>query len=72
MGEKQRILIDHFRPVIGHYYWQLFVQGKVEDAFKAIFGDHVFLIYGERVASTKQLSLQLKTGEGAHEVAWVN
>ncbi len=40
MNETQRTLIGHFRHEIGHYYWQLLVQGKDEEAFKAIFGVH--------------------------------
>lgn len=39
-GETQRTLIGHFRHEIGHYYWQLLVQGKDEAAYKAIFGDY--------------------------------
>jgi hypothetical protein len=39
-GESHRTLIGHFRHEIGHYYWQLLVQGKCEAAFKAVFGDH--------------------------------
>ena len=38
--ETQRTLIGHFRHEIGHYYWQLMVQGKDEAAYKAVFGDH--------------------------------
>ncbi|CAM3631230.1 putative zinc-binding metallopeptidase [Pontibacter korlensis] len=40
MNETQRTLIGHFRHEIGHYYWQLLVQGKDEEAYKKIFGDH--------------------------------
>ena len=47
MNETQRTLIGHFRHEIGHYYWQLLVQGKDEDAFKALFGDHESPTYSE-------------------------
>ncbi len=40
MGETQRTLIGHFRHEIGHYYWQLLVQGKDEEGYKKVFGDH--------------------------------
>ncbi|WP_205502241.1 zinc-binding metallopeptidase family protein [Rufibacter psychrotolerans] len=40
MNEAHRTLIGHFRHEIGHYYWQLLVQGKDEAAYKALFGDH--------------------------------
>ncbi|MFC6998002.1 zinc-binding metallopeptidase family protein [Rufibacter roseus] len=39
-GEDHRTLIGHFRHEIGHYYWQLLIQNKDEENFKAIFGDH--------------------------------
>jgi hypothetical protein len=47
LGEPQRTLIGHFRHEIGHYYWQLLVQGKDEAAFKALFGDHENPSYSE-------------------------
>ncbi|WP_026464275.1 zinc-binding metallopeptidase family protein [Adhaeribacter aquaticus] len=47
LGETQRTLIGHFRHEIGHYYWQLLVQGKDEEAYKAIFGDHENPTYSE-------------------------
>ncbi len=46
-GESHRTLIGHFRHEIGHYYWQLLIQGKDEDAFKAVFGDHENPSYSE-------------------------
>jgi len=46
-GESHRTLIGHFRHEIGHYYWQLLVQGKCEAAFKAVFGDHENPTYGQ-------------------------
>ena len=39
-GEAHRTLTGHFRHEIGHYFWELLVQGKDEDAFKRLFGDH--------------------------------
>ncbi len=47
LGEAQRTLIGHFRHEIGHYYWQLLVQGKDEEAFKALYGDHDAPTYSE-------------------------
>ncbi len=38
--EAHRTIIGHFRHEIGHYYWELLVQGKCEPEFKALFGDH--------------------------------
>jgi len=46
-GETQRTLIGHFRHEVGHYYWQLLVQGKEEEAYKAVFGDHESPTYSE-------------------------
>jgi hypothetical protein len=46
MNEAQRTLIGHFRHEVGHYYWQLLVQGTDEEAFMAIFGDHNNPNYG--------------------------
>ncbi|GAB3176861.1 putative zinc-binding metallopeptidase [Telluribacter humicola] len=46
-GETQRTLIGHFRHEVGHYYWQLLVQGKDEEAYKALFGDHESPTYSE-------------------------
>lgn len=46
-GESHRTLIGHFRHEIGHYYWQLLVEGKNEEAFKAVFGDHQHPSYSE-------------------------
>ena len=40
LGEAHRTVIGHFRHEIGHYYWDLLVRGRHEDAFKALFGDH--------------------------------
>ena len=38
--EAHRTLIGHFRHEIGHYYWEMLVLGRGEEAFKATFGDH--------------------------------
>ncbi len=46
-GETQRTLIGHFRHEIGHYYWQLLISGKDEQAFKAQFGNHESPTYSE-------------------------
>jgi hypothetical protein len=46
-GEAHRTLVGHFRHEIGHYYWQLLVQGQDESAFKAVFGDHESISYSE-------------------------
>ncbi len=40
LNEAHRTVIGHFRHEIGHYYWQMLVQGQCEDEFKAVFGDH--------------------------------
>jgi hypothetical protein len=40
MGESKRTLIGHFRHEIGHFYWDVLVKNRREDAFKALFGDH--------------------------------
>lgn len=40
MNEAQRTLIGHFRHEIGHYYWQLFIQGQCETECMQVFGDH--------------------------------
>jgi hypothetical protein len=39
LQEAHRTLIGHFRHEIGHYYWQLLVQGHFEQSFEAMFGD---------------------------------
>ncbi|HVX13816.1 MAG TPA: putative zinc-binding metallopeptidase [Pirellulales bacterium] len=46
-GEAHRTLIGHFRHEIGHYYWEVFVRGRKEDDFRAVFGDHERPAYGE-------------------------
>ncbi len=39
LGEAYRTLLGHFRHEIGHYYWQVLVEGRDEDGFRALFGD---------------------------------
>ena len=39
-GETHRSLIGHFRHEIAHYYWDLLIRGKREEAFKGVFDDH--------------------------------
>ncbi|QWC83784.1 putative zinc-binding peptidase [Nocardioidaceae bacterium] len=39
LGEAYRTLLGHFRHEIGHYYWTVLVEGRDEDAFRAMFGD---------------------------------
>ncbi len=39
-GEPYRTLLGHFRHEIGHYYWNLLVEGRpIHDEFRALFGD---------------------------------
>jgi hypothetical protein len=40
MNEAQRTLIGHFRHEVGHYFWQLLIQGKREAECVKVFGDH--------------------------------
>ncbi|RNI27155.1 hypothetical protein EFA69_13375 [Rufibacter immobilis] len=54
MNETHRTLIGHFRHEIGHYYWQLLVQNKDEEAFKAIFGDHENPSYSDAMSQYYQ------------------
>lgn len=49
-GEAHRTLIGHFRHEIGHYYWDLLVRDRAEDAFKAVFGDHENPDYGQALS----------------------
>lgn len=53
-GESQRTLIGHFRHEIGHYYWQLLVQNKDEEAFKNVFGDHENPLYSDAMTQYYQ------------------
>lgn len=38
--EAHRTIIGHFRHEMGHYYWDLLVLGRCEDACISVFGDH--------------------------------
>lgn len=46
-GEAHRTVIGHFRHEIGHYYWQMQVEGHGEADFRALFGDHENPSYGD-------------------------
>jgi len=40
LGEAYRTLLGHFRHEIGHYYWDVLIDGSSHlDAFRALFGD---------------------------------
>ncbi|MGQ0635842.1 MAG: zinc-binding metallopeptidase family protein [Planctomycetaceae bacterium] len=47
LNEAQRTLSGHFRHEIGHYYWQMLVSQRQEDAFRELFGDHNQPSYAE-------------------------
>jgi len=47
MGESKRTLIGHFRHEVGHFYWDVLVKDRREDAFKEVFGDHNNPTYSE-------------------------
>jgi len=40
MNEAQRTLIGHFHHEIGHYYWKVLVEGRHQDEFIKLFGNH--------------------------------
>jgi hypothetical protein len=40
LNEPLRTLIGHFRHEIGHYYWELLVKDRRENAFRKVFGDY--------------------------------
>lgn len=46
-GEAQRTVIGHFRHEMAHYFWDLLIRGRREDAFRAVFGDHEKPPYAE-------------------------
>lgn len=50
-GEAHRTLIGHFRHEIAHYYWEILVQGRDEEACKAVFGDHENPTYQDALAA---------------------
>lgn len=39
-AEAHRTVIGHFRHEIAHFYWEMLVRGRCEDAFRKTFGDH--------------------------------
>lgn len=45
--EAHRTVIGHFRHEIGHYYWQMLIQGELEESFASVFGDHTNPSYAE-------------------------
>ncbi len=47
MGESKRTLIGHFRHEIGHFYWDVLVKNRREEACIAVFGDHNNPTYAE-------------------------
>ncbi|MDW3208068.1 MAG: putative zinc-binding metallopeptidase [Alphaproteobacteria bacterium] len=49
LGEAHRTVIGHFRHEIGHYYWDLLIEGDPPAlaAFKDLFGDPENPTYGE-------------------------
>ncbi len=49
-NEAHRTEIGHFRHEMGHYFWELLVPGRCEDAFKQMFGDHENPGYQEALA----------------------
>lgn len=38
-SEPQRTLVGHFRHELGHYFWDVLVQYRCEEAFRQLFGD---------------------------------
>lgn len=47
LNEAQRTLVGHFHHEIGHYYWQLLVQGIWLNQFTSVFGDHEHPTYAD-------------------------
>lgn len=39
-GEAHRTIIGHFRHEIAHYYWEMLIRDKQEEAFTQVFGDY--------------------------------
>ncbi len=39
-GEAHRTIVGHFRHEIAHYYWDLLIRNKQEQAFIGLFGDY--------------------------------
>ncbi len=52
--EAHRTLIGHFHHEVGHYYWQLLVQGRREKDCLKHFGDHNHPPYAEAMAAYYQ------------------
>ena len=50
-GEAHRTVIGHFRHEMGHYYWDLLVEGQCEQECIAVFGDHNNPDYGTALES---------------------
>ena len=56
LHEPYRTLLGHFRHEIGHYYWDLLIEGSARlDAFRVLFGD-------ERRNYTEALQTHYQTG----------
>lgn len=47
LGEAQRSLVGHFHHEIGHYYWQMLVQGRDERGCAERFGDPAGSVYAD-------------------------
>lgn len=57
-GEAHRTLIGHFRHEIGHYYYQMLVQGRRDEAFREAFGDPHQPPYAEALERYYSLGLR--------------
>jgi hypothetical protein len=53
-GETHRTLIGHFRHEIAHYYWEVLIAGRAEEACRAVFGDHENPTYQEALVAYYQ------------------
>jgi hypothetical protein len=55
-GEAHRTLIGHFHHEIGHYYWQLLIEGRRDRERECVrvFGDHNMPPYAEAMAAYYQ------------------
>ena len=51
LGEAQRTLLGHFRHEIGHYYWDVLVKQRCEEAFIRVFGDPANPSYQEALTA---------------------
>ena len=62
-GEPYRTLLGHFRHEIGHYYWNLLIDGQpAHAAFRSLFGD-------ERIDYREALA---RNYEGAQRAHWAD